>query len=198
VERIKKARDENRWKYAGRYKETIKKWRKKNKKELAEKKKIYFQENKEILGEKHKIYVRKNREVIAEKQKEWSEKNRDKLNEWNRKYVKERVKSDPNFKVSKRIRSRISNSIKRQKSTKTTIATELLGCSMDECRHHLEKQFTAGMTWDNHGKHGWHIDHIKPCASFDLTDIEQQKQCFHYTNLQPLWAEDNLKKGCNY
>jgi hypothetical protein len=51
------------------------------------------------------------------------------------------------------------------------------------------------MSWDNHGKHGWHIDHIRPCASFDFSDPEQQQQCFHYSNLQPLWAGDNLSKG---
>ncbi len=62
-------------------------------------------------------------------------------------------------------------------------------------REHLEKQFKEGMTWENHGLYGWHIDHIIPCASFDLTDLEQQKKCFHYTNLQPLWAKENLIKG---
>ena len=70
---------------------------------------------------------------------------------------------------------------------------ELTGTTAEEVRKHLEKQFQPGMTWDNRGQ--WHIDHIRPCASFDLTDPEQQKQCFHYTNLQPLWAEDNLRKS---
>ena len=57
----------------------------------------------------------------------------------------------------------------------------------------IESQFVDGMSWDNHGE--WHIDHIRPCASFDLTDPEQQKECFNYKNLQPLWAKDNLSKG---
>ena len=64
---------------------------------------------------------------------------------------------------------------------------------MAELKAYLELQFTDGMTWENRGN--WHIDHIRPCASFDLTDPEQQKQCFHYTNLQPLWAADNLAKS---
>ncbi|NBQ17559.1 hypothetical protein EBU24_04530 [bacterium] len=71
---------------------------------------------------------------------------------------------------------------------------ELLGCSIEELKIYLEKQFVKGMCWNNYGKKGWHIDHILPCASFDLTDPEQQKICFHYTNLQPLWAKDNYKK----
>jgi hypothetical protein len=77
-----------------------------------------------------------------------------------------------------------------------SITTEkLLGCTFEYARSHLEAQFTKGMGWDNYGVNGWHIDHIIPCASFDLTDPDQQRQCFHYTNLQPLWAEDNLRKS---
>lgn len=64
-------------------------------------------------------------------------------------------------------------------------------------KKHLEKQFQNGMTWKNHTKDGWHIDHIIPCSFFDLSDPEQQKECFNYKNLQPLWAEDNLSKGNN-
>lgn len=72
---------------------------------------------------------------------------------------------------------------------------ELLGCTIEELRTHLEAQFQEGMTWDNYGRDGWHIDHIKPCSSFDLLKEAEQRECFHYTNLQPLWAKDNLSKG---
>ena len=51
------------------------------------------------------------------------------------------------------------------------------------------------MTWKNYGRNGWHIDHILPCSSFDLTDPEQRRKCFHYTNLQPLWEIDNIRKS---
>lgn len=80
-----------------------------------------------------------------------------------------------------------------QKKGKTM---ELTGCSKYELLEHLGSQFTESMTWENYGQ--WHIDHIRPCASFDLTDLEQQKICFHWTNLQPLWATDNIKKGSKY
>ena len=69
----------------------------------------------------------------------------------------------------------------------------LLGCTIEEMRTFLEAEFEEGMTWDNYGE--WHVDHIRPCASFNLEDPEEQKKCFHWTNLQPLWAADNLAKG---
>jgi hypothetical protein len=59
----------------------------------------------------------------------------------------------------------------------------------------MESKFLPGMTWDNRGLRGWHIDHIVPCSFFDLANPEQQRKCFHYTNLQPLWAADNLRKS---
>ena len=70
---------------------------------------------------------------------------------------------------------------------------DFIGCSIDELKEHLSSQFTEGMSWENYGE--WHIDHIKPCASFDLSILEEQQKCFHYSNLKPLWALDNLKKG---
>ena len=79
------------------------------------------------------------------------------------------------------------------RATKAAKTDELLGCSRHEFMQHLETLFLPGMSWDNRAK--WHIDHIRPCASFDLTDPAQQRLCFHYTNLQPLWAADNLRKG---
>lgn len=71
----------------------------------------------------------------------------------------------------------------------------LLGCSIADLCQHLEKQFREGMTWDNYCRFGWHVDHIKPCASFDLLDPAQQRACFHYTNLQPLWHWENAAKS---
>ena len=71
----------------------------------------------------------------------------------------------------------------------------LIGCSLEELKKHLESQFKPGMSWKNRGRNGWHIDHIKPCASFDLSKSEEQHKCFHYSNLQPLWAKENLRKG---
>jgi len=72
---------------------------------------------------------------------------------------------------------------------------ELLGCTPDKLKIHLESMFTEGMSWNNYGVHGWHIDHIIPCSFFDLDIYSERKFCFHYTNLQPLWWHENLSKG---
>ena len=92
------------------------------------------------------------------------------------------------------LRSRVSHALSRNSKSDST--ETLVGCSMNELRDHLESQFTAGMTWDNYGE--WHVDHIKPCAMFDFSIDSHQFQCFHYTNMQPLWAIDNYKKGNKY
>ena len=105
----------------------------------------------------------------------------------------QRMASDPQFRIQKSLRIRVYRALKDRNKSAATLT--LLGCSINELRAHLERQFTAGMTWDNYGVKGWHIDHKKPCAAFDLSDPTQQRECFHYTNLQPLWAKDNLSKG---
>jgi hypothetical protein len=107
------------------------------------------------------------------------------------KYEKQRKKVDPAFKLSKELRSRLNNAIKRK--TKLYQTLDLIGCSVAFLKGYLEAKFTEGMTWENHGE--WHIDHIKPCSKFNLLDETEQQACFHYKNLQPLWGIDNLVKG---
>uniref|UniRef100_A0A6C0DD63 DNA endonuclease I-HmuI-like NUMOD-like domain-containing protein n=1 Tax=viral metagenome TaxID=1070528 RepID=A0A6C0DD63_9ZZZZ len=126
----------------------------------------------------------------------WRKENRKKINDNFLIYEKNRKKIDPQFKLLKSLRCRLNCAIKRQKSYKNNKTTELLGCSISFLKNFLETKFKEGMTWENHGE--WHIDHIKPCASFNLLHEEEQKKCFHYTNLQPLWANENLSKGCKY
>ena len=99
----------------------------------------------------------------------------------------------PLVKFKKRLRGRIHSALLNQQATKHTPSSKLLGCPIEQAQNHIASLFQENMSWDNHGE--WHIDHIIPCSSFDLTDPEEQKKCFHYTNLQPLWAHDNLSKG---
>jgi hypothetical protein len=150
----------------------------------------YYCNNKEVMQSNNKRYRHNNKEGIKAKAKRYDLENKAKRNYRN----KERRKSDLNFKIVTSLRSRMGNALKAQNSEKFFHALDILGCSPAECVSHLEKQFTEGMSWSNHAKDGWHIDHIRPCASFDLTIPEQQKLCFHYTNLQPLWWYDNLEK----
>lgn len=108
-------------------------------------------------------------------------------------YRKRRRADDPVFKLLDNLSSRLRMALKR--GSKSASTHEFLGCTGMELRHHLESLFQPGMSWANYGRGGWHVDHKRPCASFDLADPEQQRACFHYTNLQPLWELDNLKKG---
>ena len=93
------------------------------------------------------------------------------------------------------IRNRIGKIIRNKKIAKHSSSTKSIGCSYKTLIKHLESQFSDGMTWDNHGTYGWHIDHKEPLDKFDLSDKKQFKEACHYTNLQPLWAEDNYSKG---
>ncbi len=106
-------------------------------------------------------------------------------------YEKEKRKNDVIWKMKKNLRNRIWAVLKGvNKSAKTL---ELLVCSLEKLKKHLENKFEDGMNWSNYGV--WHLDHIIGCANFDLSDPEQQKICFHYTNLQPMWGEKNIQKG---
>ncbi len=99
-------------------------------------------------------------------------------------------------KLKHNLRNRLCVAIK--KGYKSGSAVKDLGCSIEELKKHLESKFQPGMTWDNWSRVGWHIDHIKPLASFNLSNPEEFKKACHYTNLQPLWAKDNLSKGSRY
>lgn len=124
----------------------------------------------------------------------WSLLNKEHCREYSKQYSSNRYKNDIEYRLLISLRNRLGKFIKRNSKSKRTI--ELLGCSVEFLKQHLESQFKPGMSWDNYGK--WHIDHIKPCASFDLSKPEEQQECFHYTNLQPLWGEENLTKGSKY
>ena len=110
-----------------------------------------------------------------------------------RNHERNRYATDLDYKLTKCLRARLNAIVSRGMGAKTGSTFDLLACSLDELRTHLEVQFTDEMTWENFGE--WHIDHIRPCASFELKDPKQQRECFHFTNLQPLWAEDNLRKS---
>lgn len=109
-----------------------------------------------------------------------------------RKRYRDKRKHDPIYKAQRNVRKRLKKQL--DKGFKIGQTSVMLGCSLIEFKAYIEAQFYADMTWDNYGSY-WHIDHIKPVCSFDLTDEEQTRAACHYSNLRPLWAEDNIKKA---
>lgn len=116
---------------------------------------------------------------------------KDKFIEYRTNYYRTRRINDPYFRLCMNIRGRISKAIKR--NSKRGKSLELLGCSVEFLKRHLEKKFLPGMTWDNYGSE-WQIDHIVPCSLFDMSDKWHQFVCFNWRNLQPLWTKDNQVK----
>lgn len=183
--------------------------------------KQYLVDNKDRMSELGRKYRRKNKEHYAIIKKEWRAKNKDKVKKYNDNYRKnypEKIKfkskkyfqdhkkeinqsytlrrsTDIQFKISHSLRGKLFNSIKKE--SKRSSALLLLGCSVKEFKKYIEKQFKPGMSWDKwgNGKDKFHLDHIVPIAAFDLTDYEQQKICFHYTNFRPAWSHENWSKS---
>jgi hypothetical protein len=167
-------------------KESNKKYAENNKDTIKARRKIYREKKKEKLKNDKKLYALNHPERMKTALKRYRENNRARIFE---------KKHEPYNHLVICLRKRVTVALKRSNAQKTFKTLDLIGCSIPYLKKHLEAQFQPGMTWENYGHNTWHIDHIRPCASFDLTDPEQQKQCFHYTNLQPLWAKDNMRKG---
>ena len=131
--------------------------------------------------------------AVREDHRAWREKNKDHVRTEHNAYLRQRRKNDPSYKIVANLRTRLTSLLRRGKATKCVGTVALLGCDAPHLRAHLEAAFHNGMSWDNYGE--WHVDHKRPCASFDVRNPEHLRQCFHYTNLQPLWAHDNCAKG---
>ena len=185
--------------------------------------KEYIEKNSEISKQKRKEYYIKNINLLKKKRKEYYIKNKEKISEYNKNYRKNNIEKEtirvknyyeknkkylikkssiislekrrkfPIERLKHNVRNRIKDYLSRKNIKKTNKTFEIVGCTPQELILHIEKQFTEGMSWDNQGMFGWHIDHIIPLSSAN-TDEEVYNLC-HYTNLQPLWAFDNLSKG---
>lgn len=183
-----------------------------NRQHMNQQKKEYYKDNKKEIILHQKEYVQNNKEKIIQQRKISYQKHKKQRLLWNKKYLKEyylrpgikekrnnkhfeRWNNDIQYRMAKNLRSRLYHAIKD--GNKSGSAVRDLGCSIEELKIWLENKFQSGMTWENWGTGDgkWHIDHIMPLSSFDLTDREQFLKACHYTNLQPLWAEDNLRKG---
>jgi len=156
--------------------------------------KIYYEKNKEIQSIRQKNYYLNNREYFLKKSKKYLNENYDKVLSYQKKYKQDRFEKDPIFRTIICVRGRVNNFLREKNFNKKNKTFEIVGCSPIELKKYLESKFTEGMTWETQGK--WHIDHIIP-LSFAKTEKEVYELCY-YTNLQPLWAFDNLSKGSKF
>ncbi len=138
-------------------------------------------------------WAQANPERIVERSRVYYGKNRTKILNYGKIYHRNRRRTDLNYKLKCELRSRLGHAVKN--GSKSGSAVRDLGCTIPAFKLYLESKFRPGMSWDNWSRFGWHIDHIKPLAKFDLTKRKQFLEACHYTNLQPLWAEENLKKS---
>ena len=170
------------------------------------------QEQRDIRRKRNKINNKRRRDNFTEEefhqyreykrklQLKWSKQNKDKIilakKKWkenNSNHNKIRYKNDIQYKIRSVLRSRLNIALKNNQKTGSAIKD--LGCNIKDFKKYIECKWQSGMTWDNWSKDGWHLDHIVPLSSFDLSDREQLKKACHYSNLQPMWAKDNLSKG---
>ena len=141
--------------------------------------------------DRHILRTKKAKEKSPEKYKELDRLCRERNKKERNEKQSLRRKNDTSFRITHNLRMRLNRAIKGIAKSQSTM--ELLGCTISDYLLYLESKFSPGMSFDNYGE--WHIDHIVPCTSFDMTDPQQQKQCFHYSNTQPLWRIDNIRKS---
>lgn len=189
-------------------KESNKKYRENHKEDIKIWKKEYYLTNKERLSSKAKQNYLRNRQNIINRVEQYLSENRDAINEkrrnrikteemkrqkreWALKEYKLKYGKDNEYTIKAKLRARMRTAL--SKKYKSGSAVLELGCTIKELIKYLEGKFKDDMSWENYGK--WHIDHIKPLSSFDLTNENEFKEAVNFKNLQPLWAEDNLRKS---
>jgi predicted nucleic acid-binding Zn-ribbon protein len=136
----------------------------------------------------------KRKETAKKANKKWELANKDKR----RGYVMKYYNENPQYRLAFNMRVLVRSAVKRGQTVKRGHTSKLIGCTSPQLVEHLQNNFEDGMNWDNYRIDGWHVDHIRPCASFDLTDEEQQIVCFNWRNLRPMWAAENISKSDNY
>ena len=184
----RKRREENKELIAKQQKE----YRQKNKAKIVNNKREYYLKNKEKFSIKAKLYAGEHKEQISEYQEKYRKAHTKELSE----YRRNKRKNNIEYKLKEYLRKRLWQVL--QGNSKSDHTEKLFGCTASFLKMWLELQFKDGMSWNNWSYKGWHVDHIRPCSSFDLKLSEHQQACCHFTNLQPLWAKDNLKKSDNF
>jgi hypothetical protein len=175
----------------------MKEYRKKYNQTHKKQRKEHYQIHKERIVEWSKKYYQDNKEKIKVQHKKYYQTHKKELNIVRKNYMRNKRKTDISFRIAHNLRSRIWKVLKGNSKSKPTM--KLLGCNNEFLNQYFFSKFYdredgLKMTFKNYGL--WHIDHIRPCSSFNLSKPEEQEKCFNYKNLQPLWAEENLNKGC--
>ena len=155
--------------------------------------KEYYSINKEQILVNNREYYQENKEEIIEQKMEYRTLNLESINKKTNVRLKKKRKEDPQFKLASNLRSRLNMAVKKE--FKAGSAVRDLGCSIEFFKAYIENLFMDEMNWENYSPKGWHLDHKMPLDSFDLTERAQLLKACHYTNLQPLWAPDNIRKG---
>lgn len=161
-----------------------------NRDKISAQRKSYYTQNRRRLSDGNRRYALGHKEEKALYDESYRIKNANRIREYKRKW-NNKNKHLPHLKVKRNLRRRLCHVIKDGYKSAPTLT--LLGCDFLFFMSYLEGKFEPGMTWDNYGD--WHIDHKIPCSSFDLTKPDEQRMCFNYENLQPLWAKENLQKA---
>lgn len=159
--------------------------------QVKESKRKWEAKSRERLRPIKQAWADNNREKCRASVRKHYYKNRDKLNA----YLRERRRTNVQYRVKKNISRKINLALHRNGTSKSIPTLGLIGCDLPFLKNFLAARFTNGMSWTNYGKNGWEIDHVIPCKRFDLSKIDQQRACFHYSNLQPLWGLDNRLKS---
>lgn len=169
-----------------------KEYREKNKDRYKKIKDEWYLKNREVISDKNRKKLEENRDEINKKAKERRDKNKDYYNKLNRQYIKNRKENDPLYRLTCSIRTLITQSFKSKYTKKSKKTIEILGCTFETFKEHIESKFTDEMNWDNYADY-WELDHIIP-VSWALNEDEIVK-LNHYTNFQPLYWRDNISKG---
>lgn len=175
-----------------------KQWYIKNKERILLKRKQHYSEHKEKIKINVKQYNLKHIKEKKTRSRLWYCKNKKKVIIRQRKYINIRRKTDPQFRILCLLRARIKHVLKSQKVTKSLHTIELLGCTPKFFQNYIRSLFKPGMTLANDGQKKWHLHHIKCCHTFNLLELEQQKLCFHYTNMIPMWEDEHKALHSNY
>lgn len=166
-------------------------YRNKNDKKLKETRRKYYHNNLDKMRAEKRRYIAKTKDKKKDYDKIYRPLNKEKIKQYKKDWEAKR-RNDPIFKIKRNLRRRVNHVLKGNLKADKTF--NLVGCSAEYFKYYIESLWKEGMSWENYGPKGWHIDHIKPCYKFNLLLESEQRECFHYLNQRPLWAWENLSR----